>query len=271
MLFEIDTVDLTTTTFIAYLFSSASSGINNLTALNDEFLLAISDTELYKIAISNGEKTVIGSDPIFYGIGGDLTFYKGYFYFSKGYRELARFKINHSMTELISVESVGIMNTLVDQVWGLTTIGSSDCTNDNLKLLAFENGRMYEVNPENAFCTLYCDSIANMPVSGAASITETSNQIALPEVYMSNVFSPNDDGVNDFFNAKSIVNTKEFEISIINRWGSILFESTDSDFKWDGISKNNDECSDGVYFYIINYSDMCGRKYKLDGSFTLIR
>lgn len=270
VLLEIDTVDATTT-FIAYLFGGLSSGINNLTALNDDFLLAISDTELYRINTSNGDKVLIGSDPLLSQVSGDLTFYKGYFYFTKIGKELARLKINHSMTELISVESVGIMNTELDFAWGLITIGSSDCTSDNLKLIVFESGMIYEVNPENAHCTVYCDSFYNTSLTGAASKTESSFQIATSEVIMSNVFTPNGDGINDFLNPTSIVNTSEFAISIMNRWGNIVFESSDPDFMWNGTSKNSEECSDGVYFYRINYSDMCGEKYKLDGSFTLIR
>ena len=254
-----------------YFSSSLGTGINNLTALNDEYLLAISKNKLYKLKISDGNRTLIGTDSSLLWVSGDITYFKGYYYFSKSGKELARLKLNHSLTELISVESVGFMNTKIDQVWGLTTVGSSDCKNDNLKLLAFEDGITYEVNPENAFCTIYCDNALNITVTGATSIGETSNQIGLPEVSMPNIFTPNGDNINDYFISKSIVNTKKFEISIMNRWGNLLFESNDPDFKWDGKNNNDNECTEGDYFYIINYSDLCEKKHKLNGSFTLNR
>ena len=40
-------------------------------------------------------------------------------------------------------------------------------------------------------------------------------------------------------------------MSIYNRWGGLVFETTDPDIMWDGIditSKN--DCTDGVYFYV---------------------
>lgn len=70
-----------------------------------------------------------------------------------------------------------------------------------------------------------------------------------------NVFSPNKDFQNDFFELVAVPSCKDFKITIFDRWGIEVFESYDPDFKWDG-NLNNKECSEGVYFYMIHYGSM---------------
>jgi gliding motility-associated-like protein len=69
-----------------------------------------------------------------------------------------------------------------------------------------------------------------------------------------NVFTPNNDGINDFF----ILNLPEGEvINIYNRWGvEIISLKTEiiSNNGWDGRTSAGIECSAGVYFYTSNHS-----------------
>ncbi|MFT5168640.1 MAG: gliding motility-associated-like protein [Saprospiraceae bacterium] len=69
-------------------------------------------------------------------------------------------------------------------------------------------------------------------------------------IYIPNVFSPNDDGYNDVFQLYPAdeVAVLSFEIQIFNRWGALLFESTDINFSWDGAFKD-DELNPGVYVW----------------------
>jgi gliding motility-associated-like protein len=70
-----------------------------------------------------------------------------------------------------------------------------------------------------------------------------------------NVFSPNEDGVNDYFEIPDVELTycfdTDFYIKIFTRWGKKVFEDNKVNFKWDGKMKNGALCSDGVYFYNI--------------------
>ncbi|GAA4436115.1 hypothetical protein GCM10023188_28820 [Pontibacter saemangeumensis] len=93
-------------------------------------------------------------------------------------------------------------------------------------------------------------------------------RIEVPQVgdYIpSNIFTPNEDGKNDFFEVPNL--PSEFcsavfsSIRIFNRWGKEVYSSTSSNFKWDGKGVN-----DGIYFYVIDYKTS---KYK--GSVTLVR
>ncbi|MEE2699748.1 MAG: gliding motility-associated C-terminal domain-containing protein [Bacteroidota bacterium] len=70
-----------------------------------------------------------------------------------------------------------------------------------------------------------------------------------------NVFSPNDDGVNDYFEIPDVELNycfdTDFSIKIFTRWGKKVFEDEKVNFRWDGKMKNGIACSDGVYFYNI--------------------
>jgi len=78
-----------------------------------------------------------------------------------------------------------------------------------------------------------------------------------------NIFTPNGDGINDFFEMENLPAIAEFNrflpadnclykyngIKIYNRWGKAVFESKQRDFKWDG-----GNLPAGAYFYVIDYT-----------------
>ncbi|HPD65029.1 MAG TPA: PKD domain-containing protein [Bacteroidia bacterium] len=80
-------------------------------------------------------------------------------------------------------------------------------------------------------------------------------------IYIPNAFSPNDDGVNDFFKCFT-ENIPYFEIKIFNRWGELLFYSNSSDNPWDGKFKG-EYCSPGYYYYNVFYRENIGGSLKL--------
>lgn len=56
-----------------------------------------------------------------------------------------------------------------------------------------------------------------------------------PAFFIPNAFTPNGDDKNDIFSLHSIgIDPATFEILIFNRWGNLIFESNDINFKWDG-------------------------------------
>lgn len=89
-----------------------------------------------------------------------------------------------------------------------------------------------------------------------------------PEVVMPNVFSPNADGINDFFFADSGAYIAE-EMLIYNRWGNLVYGSSPGE-PWDG-THNDQPCSDGTYYYVFRYSWNAGsQSTTLTGFFTLV-
>lgn len=65
------------------------------------------------------------------------------------------------------------------------------------------------------------------------------------------VFTPNQDGVNDFYQFK-LHNMKEVEISILSRWGELIYQLEGVNAVWDGTDKNGQTVPTGVYFYQFN-------------------
>jgi gliding motility-associated-like protein len=66
---------------------------------------------------------------------------------------------------------------------------------------------------------------------------------------LSNVFTPNNDGINDVFKLNTC-NPIEKTI-ILNRWGIKVFETSNLNFYWDGRTTAGEDCVDGTYYYII--------------------
>jgi gliding motility-associated-like protein len=72
-----------------------------------------------------------------------------------------------------------------------------------------------------------------------------------PQFELPNVFTPNGDGVNDFFTPIKVRQIKEISLTVCDRWGNLAFKSTDPNFKWDGISQvSKTASSEGTFFYV---------------------
>ncbi|MNY00615.1 hypothetical protein D3C86_1331150 [compost metagenome] len=77
-----------------------------------------------------------------------------------------------------------------------------------------------------------------------------------------NIFTPNGDQNNDFFEFASL-NVASLEVVVTNRWGNLMFKSSDVNFKWDGTMPNGNPASEGVYFYQYKVTGHSGEQ--LDG------
>jgi gliding motility-associated-like protein len=89
------------------------------------------------------------------------------------------------------------------------------------------------------------------------------------KLIMPNVFSPNGDKINDLFKPISYDCKNKTILLIYNRWGQIVFESTEFPLAWDGTT-NGKDCSSGVYFWTIQLNGKEG-EIRESGSVTLFR
>ena len=115
-------------------------------------------------------------------------------------------------------------------------------------------------------------NISIISSNGSCFANDTINVSFIPAASLGvipNVISSDGDGKNDSFHFP-IVNIDNFSIIIVNRWGEKIFETTDTTLFWDG-TYNGKKVSDGVYFYIIKYSDPCigPDEITLDGNVTV--
>ncbi len=93
-------------------------------------------------------------------------------------------------------------------------------------------------------------------------------------VYIPNIFSPNQDGLNDEFIVQSGVELLDLKVQIFDRWGSSMFYSEDVLIGWDGTFKERAVPSNS-YVYVVEYStqscdERLHKKLK-SGTITLMR
>lgn len=105
--------------------------------------------------------------------------------------------------------------------------------------------------------------IAAIKYDGCTKREPVNHMLELP-----NVFTPGNDNNNDFFEAMKIENINVHSLKIFNRWGKEVF--TNTELKWSGLNNDQLACSDGVYYYVLEYDAYEGLK-KAAGTVTLIR
>ena len=71
------------------------------------------------------------------------------------------------------------------------------------------------------------------------------------ETTVPNVFTPNEDGVNDILYVNGLCIRNDFKFTVYDRWGVIMFSTTQRHNGWDGRNTSGKPAPDGVYYYII--------------------
>ncbi len=105
---------------------------------------------------------------------------------------------------------------------------------------------------------------------------ESSDSVVIAKdcyINIPNIFTPNGDGINDYFFPRSLLTRglTKFSMSIYNRWGQVVFESTTLDGRgWDG-SFNGVPQPEGVFIYVINAEFKDGQIEHHQGNITLMK
>ena len=89
-------------------------------------------------------------------------------------------------------------------------------------------------------------------------------------LYIPNAFTPNGDGLNDVFRPIALGIKKINYFKIFNRWGQLIFSTTEQNRGWDGIFKGHPQDA-AVYVWIIEGIDYQDKKITKKGTVTLIR
>jgi gliding motility-associated-like protein len=90
-------------------------------------------------------------------------------------------------------------------------------------------------------------------------------------VFVPNAFTPNGDGLNDFFKIMNGVKTARFTLKIFNRWGQPVYETKNWKQGWDGYYKGQLQAT-GTFVWMIQYTDVkSGKLIERKGTVTLIR
>ncbi len=107
--------------------------------------------------------------------------------------------------------------------------------------------------------------------TGCSSETEKTVLVTpYYHLFIPSAFSPNDDGLNDWFeiNGNAI---NEFQLDIFDRWGEKVFQSQNIKQQWEGKIKGGYDAPQGAYVYVLKVKDFTGKLLEYTGSVTLIR
>ena len=85
-----------------------------------------------------------------------------------------------------------------------------------------------------------------------------------------NAFTPNGDGLNDVFRLRYPGLVYGYQLQIFNRWGQLLFHSSDPFGGWDGTLSGTPQPT-GTYIWMARFTDSNGNVQTLRGSLVLIR
>lgn len=154
----------------------------------------------------------------------------------------------------------------IDGVFGTTPIASLPSHN-----LSYEDD-MNDIVSSGKIC-YRVEAIEATNVFGINEVSR-SNDVCLvlpPLVYIPNAFMP--DGINKIFKPViSDFDASDYDLTIFNRWGQVLFQTNDYDEGWDGmIPDTNLEATAGTYLYMVSVKDANGVEFIQRGHVTLLR
>jgi gliding motility-associated-like protein len=117
---------------------------------------------------------------------------------------------------------------------------------------------------------LYDVSFKMWDEAGCSDSATLYNVEVLDSLFVPNVFTPNNDGVNDIFYIYSNGYT-EFTLKVYNRWGNMVYSTTAPVIYWDGKTTSGIELNTGVYYYTLESVSKADNKRKQTGFFHLYK
>jgi len=112
----------------------------------------------------------------------------------------------------------------------------------------------------------------DFPLLPSESLTSLSNTICITQpgrIIAPNAFAPN--GVNNIFKPVTVnIDPANYQMIIMNRWGGVVYQSSNPEDGWDGNYKGRD-AQEGVYAYYFSYSGFDGELREKKGTVLLLR
>jgi gliding motility-associated-like protein len=139
---------------------------------------------------------------------------------------------------------------------------------DNFDSIIWENQEITEsVNIENFASYIFTAYNDCGNVTDSILIIQNADSLCIsytPSVIVPNVFSPNGDNINEFFELE-LMFIVDLELTILNRWGNIMYSGNGINAKWDGNNSNDEPANEGVYYYLYEAEGVNGETFKGHG------
>lgn len=110
-------------------------------------------------------------------------------------------------------------------------------------------GPVYSISETGSYWVKYQDPFCSILDSDTVSVNFIDCNC---EVFIPNVFTPNGDQLNDKFGPIFNCPVEEYELTIFNRWGGLMFKTKNPNEQWDGRLRNEPE-TQATYFYVLKF------------------
>jgi gliding motility-associated-like protein len=151
------------------------------------------------------------------------------------------------------------------------------CSGESIVLSATgANNYVWDSNVQNGQSFVPADGINSYTVLGTSGSCFASDEVIVVvtdcgfEFEMPNVFTPDGNSTNDFCVPVKANNVAIQKFTVYNRWGNVVYESTNQPIIWDGKSSGA-EASEGVYFYVVKFVSLDLVQHEAQGFIHLIR
>ena len=95
----------------------------------------------------------------------------------------------------------------------------------------------------------------NLNVENACGETQSVNNFYVEACELPNVITPNNDGLNDLFFTQFAVVYQDVTLTILNRWGTKIYEKNNYDNSWNGVDNKGNQLKNGNYYYVLTYDN----------------
>jgi gliding motility-associated-like protein len=112
------------------------------------------------------------------------------------------------------------------------------------------------------------DTIFGCADTATAQVVISQNYPA----YIPNAFTPNANNTNDAWTVQLLnIDNRVHRAWIFNRFGGLVYQVENDEVSWQGTSPNGTPAESGAYVYVLEYTDLNGRFYRVTGTVNLIR
>jgi gliding motility-associated-like protein len=118
----------------------------------------------------------------------------------------------------------------------------------------------------------HCFKIRGLEMNGnqAYSWSNINCKSFVPELYPYNIITPNGDGLNDVFIIENIEHYPDSRLTIFNRWGKKIYETTGYLNNWGGLV-NGEILLNSTYFYTLELNESRAAKPFINGVISVLR
>ncbi len=160
--------------------------------------------------------------------------------------------------QTISLRATAEAANAIDYQWYVNGV-LSDQTGESLDIIAEDFNYTVEL--------IVTDQISGCTISKRIQLLVK----AIDEIKFPNTFTPNGDGRNDVFKPALAESLRINYMSIYNRWGQQVFNSTAADAAWDGRDRQGNDLPTELYIYLVELTRPNGTIEKFRGEIHLIR